>query len=157
MTLLDDVFKAFMDTNIHQGRHFSFEDLLSISIDMNKRYFKFEHISIPYLATVSLCKGPDIDIINIKFYTPYTNLGPVINRYKSDAWNILDPLQAQYFPTLSSVAKTEYKATHVYYNLIRRRLDIKLYPKSLGTIGLIVSFAQGYAYMDDSAPKGNFP
>lgn len=49
--LLDEVFKGFIQTNKHQGRHYSVEDLLSID---HKQYFYFEHHSIPYLATVYL-------------------------------------------------------------------------------------------------------
>ena len=159
MALLDDVFKAFSGTNIHQGMHYSFEDLLSI---MDTRYFKFEHLSIPYLATVSFYKGPDMDSIMIKLcndgFEYITKLGPLISRHKSDTWIALDPHQAlQHFPALSSVAKTLYSSARVYYNYVEKRLDIKLYPRSVSTVGLTVTYEPGYPYMDDAAPRGNLP
>lgn len=63
LPLLDEVFKGFIETNVYKGRHYKLGELLSIN---RKQHFCFEHLSIPYLATVYLCEGPDINWITIK-------------------------------------------------------------------------------------------
>lgn len=159
LSLLDEVFKGFIQTNKHQGRHYSVEDLLSID---HKQGFFFEHHSIPYLATVDLHRGPDIDWLTIKLcnssFHYIAKLGPLISRPNSESWVALEADHVmQQFPFLSAAANTFYDTARLFYNYQEKRLDMKLYPRSAATPGLMVTFEPGYPYMDDLAPMGDIP
>lgn len=61
------------------------------------------------------------------------------------------------FPFLASAVRSQYSTARVYYNYQQQRLDMKLYPRSVATPGLMVTYEPGYPYMDDKAPLGNIP
>jgi hypothetical protein len=156
--LLDSVFKAFLMTNKHRHEHYTMEDLIRTSDTSFKRYFWFEHLSIPYLATVFTYQGHDYDWLNIKLcndgfvYTPRTG--------KSDTWET--PLECLGF--LSSTVKPLYDSARVFYNYAEQRIDIKLYPitphgSPHGTPSppaLLVTFEPGTPYMDETVERGPF-
>lgn len=161
MGLLDSVFEGFIKTNKHRQRHYTMGDLFSIARSPFKHYFRFEHLSIPYLATVFTYKGYDYDWLNIKLcnngfvYTP--RAGDAITRHKSDTWIVLPASEAlKWFSFLSSTVKPFYKSARVFYNYAEQRTDIKLYPTAPSTPALLVTFEPGSPYMDDNFEPGNF-
>ena len=159
MQLLDEIFKAFSQTNIHQGTHFSFAQILSSS---SKRYFRFEHCSIPYLATVNLYAGDDRDWVVLKLcnngFEYVAKEGLQLSRHNSSSWTALTPEDTLLqFPFLSATVKTLYDSARVYYNFPDNRLDIKFYPRDMTTPGLEVNYEPGYPHMDDNAPMGRIP
>lgn len=62
---LDQIFVDFLDTNIHQGKTATLNDLLLLK-DGNPVYFLYEHAQSKYLASVFCVKHYDGDWLNIK-------------------------------------------------------------------------------------------
>jgi hypothetical protein len=143
---LDGVLQAFLDTNVWQGKYFSFADLLEIS---SKRHLRYEHLSIPYRATVTIIEDYDATWLCIKLANngfQYTaKSGRWISKHEYNSWYAMDCEEClQHFPHLQSAAKRLYDDAKVFY-----------------TIGeqvphLMVTFKEGYPDWTDSVTKIQF-
>lgn len=159
--LLDTVFAAFFDTNIYRGQRHTFDQILGIG---SKRYFRFEHLSIPYLATTFTVDSFDRTWVNLKLvndgfqYTPRS--GRFVSPHKSDTWIELPPMEAlQMFPSIIRAAKPLFKSACIYYNYAEQRVDIKLFPKEGGRTdrAMLITFEPGFPFMDDESTAGPIP
>jgi hypothetical protein len=148
---LDGVIGAFLNTNTWQGRNFTLNDLLKVS---SKRYFRYEHLSIPYRATVTRIEDYDATWLCLKLANngfQYTaKSGERISRYKFNSWIALEVQDfLQHFPTLQRKVKGTYDEARVFYTFEERRVDIKLYPSDETLPHLMITFEEGYPYWSD--------
>jgi len=160
LNLLDTVFKAFLMTNVFRGQNYQLRDLFLVK---SRRYFKFEHMSIPYLATVFTVEGHDADWLNIKLcndgFEYLAKPGKPISRHCSDKWVSLPPGNVlPYFTSTVAAAKPYFSSARVFYNVHECRLDMKFFPKDTNTTpAMIVTYEPGYPYMDEEAEEGLLP
>ncbi len=148
VSLLDSVVSGFFDSNMHRGKRYSLDDLLTHST-YYPRYFGYQHLSIPYLGTVFTVAGKDYDWVNLElanngFEYHNCSFGVEISRHNGTNWTSLNPTQAlEWFPGLVAASKPHFKSACVFYNYSQQRLDIKLYPKK-GSKAMLITFERGY-------------
>lgn len=152
---LDGVIGAFFNTNTWRRRHFTLDDVLKVS---SKRYLRYEHLSIPYRASVTRIDDFDatwqcLKLANNGFqYTAKS--GQRISRHKYISWIVLGVQEfLQHFPTLQGKVKGAYGEARVFYTYEERRVDIKLYPLDEKLPHLMVTAEEGYPDWSDSAPR----
>jgi hypothetical protein len=152
---LDGVIGAFFNTNIWRGKNFTLDDLLKVS---SKRYFRYEHLSIPYRATVTRIEDCDatwqcLKLANNGFqYTAKS--GERISRHKYNGWIVLGVQEfLQHFPTLQRKVKGAYDEAQVFYTFEERRVDVKLYPSDETLPHLMITFEEGYPDWSDTAAR----
>lgn len=156
LSVLDDVFDSFVTTTVYRGRRVSWDELRTTS-HTHKRYLTYEHLSIPYLATVFLHDTSRADWINIKlncngFMWPTPPLSwPELPhpRHNTTGWVVLPdgdffssafPRIAQRFNDADGVA--------LYYALDAQRLDMKIFYDD-GRPHAEITFEMGYPFYDD--------
>lgn len=159
--ILDKVFGEFLISNIHQGRRFDMDDILDIKSG-TKLYFRFEHESIPYLATVrrqELHAGPTIDIKlpNDGFLYKAKN-GAQVRRHRSDGWLSLSSDKGlRYFDALLDKTSGRFVKAHAWYNHTMQRMDITFFPEQRYGLHLRVTYEPGSPYVDDEFPSERLP
>lgn len=142
-----------------RGQNYQLRDLFSVK---TKRYFNFDHLSIPYLATVFTVEGSDTDWLNIKLcndgFEYLAKPGKPISRHRSDKWVSLPPDNvAPYFPCIEAAAKPYFSSARTFYNIHECRLDMKFFPKDTSkTPSMIVTYEPGYPFMDNEAEEWRF-
>jgi hypothetical protein len=148
--LLDSVFGAFAESNSFRGTHYELKDIVAST--SGKRHFRFEHLSIPYLATIDIWQAPDREYIVIRLpndgYSYARAAGQTFYRHRCDGWSELDgTLAMEFFPSLCQKALASFTRVVFYYNEQHNRVDIMLLPDGDGA-GLMVAFEPGYPYKD---------
>jgi hypothetical protein len=156
--LLDDVFKAFRDTNKHQGRHYSLQELVQNAREY-KMYFGYEHLSVPYLATVRMQRGRDCNIVDIKLandgFWYVTKDGRMVSRHKSNTWISLPADVAFFsFEALPQAVRglDQFVGYRLWYNFEKQRVDIEFFPEDVeqdGAVKLRVTYEPGYPFEED--------
>lgn len=160
LNLLDTVFDGFLKTNVFRGQNYQLCDLFSVK---SKRYFKFEHMSIPYLATVFTVEGHDTDWLNIKLcnggFEYLAKPGKPISRHQSDQWVSLPPGNVlPCFTSIVAAAKPYFSSARIFYNAYECRIDMKFFPKDPNkTPAMVVTYEPGYPFMDDEAEEWLLP
>ena len=154
--LLDSVFTEFLTTNQWRGQHLKLEEL---GASNSKRFLRYTHYSIPYLATVFTHQGAGEDWLNIKLCNDgfrYTaKEGVEFHRHGSiPGWVFLP--EHKFLPDLAglqAVVKPLYASIQGFYNFSAQRMDLKLFPRESTTPHLLVTFEPGYADMDTTMPR----
>lgn len=150
--LLDNMFEAFVNTNVYREQNYTLANLIDTPFD-KKRYFKFFSDKIPYLATVftvDLFKGPQLTIKlpNVGFvYKPKDGV-LVPPRHKSDDWVMLAHFE-RCFPKLMAAATLYGSAVFMYSNKTNR-VDLILEPHQQDLPSLCVTYEPGSPYYDDT-------
>ena len=154
--LLDSVFTEFLTTNQWRGQHLKLEELGASS---SKRFLRYTHYSIPYLATVFTHQGAGEDWLNIKLCNDgfqYTaKEGVEFHRHGNiPGWVALPEHKfLPYLAGLQTAVKPMYATIQGFYNFSAQRMDLKLYPRGSTTPHLLVTFEPGYADMDTTMPR----
>ncbi|GLI66397.1 hypothetical protein VaNZ11_010189 [Volvox africanus] len=149
--LLDGVFRGFCETNIFQGTHFSIDMVLQV---FEKLFFRFEHASIPYLATVYRYRGPESDTVVLKLpNNGFTYLvkpqGEELFWHKRPGWVSPDPHEAMaQFPTLHAALSKRYHKVVVLYNFTEHRIDMEFEPRVMTDPLFLVTYEPGSPYLD---------
>ncbi|KAG2431487.1 hypothetical protein HXX76_009501 [Chlamydomonas incerta] len=148
---LDSVFEAFQQTNMFRGQHFKLVDICSSA--SVKRYFRFEHLGIPYLATVETWQAPEREYIVLRLpnygYSYVSAAGQAFYRHRCHGWVQLNgTLAMEFFPRLcQQVVPAKFTSVGFTYNEAHNRIDIMLSREDDGA-GLIIAFEPGYPYTD---------
>jgi hypothetical protein len=152
--LLDEVFHQFLETNMYRGRHWDVLELLAYSA-LSKRFFKFEHLAIPYLATLVMRDGHDASWLNIKLcndsfvYEEKRTQDKHYFWHESQGWQSLPKEQClDHLSRLQAFATGRYEKFVTHYNALECRLDIQLFPISgvAGVPHLLITFENGYPF-----------
>ena len=149
--VLDDVFRAFIETN---GR--PIDEVLSVR---EKGFYVYEHLSIPYLATVFTFHdyGKDERWINVKLNCngfvwprPPSDAVPFPHRRHGCTGWVTLPISDFYpavFPYMRSIFEHS-DGIVMYYALDAKRVDIKFFYDGDRT-NVLVAFEMGYPYYED--------
>ena len=136
--VLDDVFDSFLNSNAHLRQNRSLEDLLTPDPPGYKRYYRYIHLGIPYLATTFTRHEDDARWINIKlncngFTWPRPPWWSGRCRYDrhgaaADSWRVL-PTEDFYNRVFPKIQHSFYGADGVcfYYSTDARRVDMKFF------------------------------
>ncbi|KAG2493243.1 hypothetical protein HYH03_008381 [Edaphochlamys debaryana] len=163
--LADTIFSSFVSTNLYEGRRYTLDQLLNTAPSCgHARYFKFEHVSITYLATVKVWHGPDGPVMVLKLpnngFRYMHTAGEQRYRHKCGGWVTLAmPAVSQFFPALFRAVKRRFVKGVFFYNFDHQRMDVQFRPEGWGGPGagedrepaLEVNFEPGYPYTDDMA------
>ncbi|KAG2438257.1 hypothetical protein HYH02_010956 [Chlamydomonas schloesseri] len=146
--LLDSVFAAFEQTNMFRGQHLKLDDIFSTA--SGKRYFRFEHMSIPYLAIVETWQAPDREYIVLRLPNKRFSYASAAGQafYRRHGWVELNGTQAMDFcPRLCQAVQDKFTSVVFTYNETHNRIDIMLSPEHHGT-GLVIAFEPGHPFTD---------
>jgi hypothetical protein len=156
--LLEEVFTQFLQTNEYRQQHFTIDALLKLD-NTHKKFLKYEHGSVPYLATVFVFDGPHKPWLNIKLHSDGFAYLPkrreiVPPRHRCDGWVLLTEKDWQYMPqllkTFTSFANGQvYQLSRMFYNDTARRLDIKFDSKDDNYNSVVITFEEGYPYYEE--------
>lgn len=151
--ILDDVFHAFLETNMRQGAHMTLEQILTTTLTQGRRFLRYEHASIPYLATLYLYQGPDADWVCVKLcnngFWYMKRPGETFARHHSSGWISLPDCFSQFKHTKAALPAS-YSRLAVFYNFNVQRLDIKLYSDDTSKApNLLITYEPGVPYDDD--------
>ncbi len=156
--ILDEVFNCFIATNERKGKHWSWDDIITIETE-HPRYFTFKHDEIKYLATVVRVDSPsngewlNIKLVNNGFVYIQRSGRGVFRGQLNDDWIVLDQSTGyRYFQHLRAQTP-DYGQVKVYYSA-DHRLDIKLYTNNPNRPNLQITFEDGYPYEEgDEVPE----
>ncbi len=145
--ILGDILDAFLDSN--DGGPYKLSELLAMP-DNFKRYSKFVHCSIPYMATIKMMpfkkRQLQIKLPNNGFVYKCKE-GDHIARHNSTKWLHLQST-FKYFPSLLNITPDHITASF-FYNYEQQRVDFIL-KSQLDTIpDIMVTYEPGYPYCDD--------
>ena len=152
----DSVFAAFCSGLLQfKGRGLTVLDAVREPV-FHKRFVEFEHLSIPYCATVVRYQHAQHDGVEIRLPANGTKLTGSIfqNRHNGDGWVAMHhPDVQQFFPTLVRNTKEGYSAACFYYHSTTSQLDIKLMPKEGTDMPILeIAFEPGHhRYIDNPA------
>lgn len=129
---LDEVFADFIYSNVYQGTHFPFTAILGC-FQQQKRYFRYVHMDIPYLATVMTKHLADHSWLVVKLandgFVYIEKPGVHMYRHNEADWIKLHTEDCfAYFKKTQSLLSYYYDRVETYYNFECNRLDIKLHP-----------------------------
>lgn len=124
------VFAAFIETNIHQGRHYTLDALLKIK---EKVFFLFQYAGTSYLATVDCEQWPDGPRVSIRLvngaslFVPKYDHQPV-GRRDSDDWVALSLDQSLSFckPIVDTV-RPRFDRAKVFYSFKAQKTEFLFY------------------------------
>ena len=154
---LDGVFESFLRTNINGGRHISWEQVRAPGL--YKRYFRYEHMSVPYLATKKTASYPMSERVTIKLNcSGFTWPPPPPERCvrlehprdNATGWVVLP--DGDFFPSaFPNIARCfdDADGVCVYYARDARRIEMKFFYDDLGVANVLVVFETGSPYYDD--------
>jgi hypothetical protein len=154
---LDSIFGSFLDTNYHQGRKFSLDDILALQ---DETHFKYFLNNVPYRAIVTVKDDYDatwicIHLSNNAFV--YTKIeGDKICRYKFDSWVSVDRDGFQQLGRLRKATSAAFDKAKAFYSYEEHRVDIKLYPKDRSAAHLQVLWEDWYPECTDSVEAVTF-
>lgn len=154
-SVLDDVFESFVTTNVHLGRHYSWEEV-RVPED-RKRYLRYEHLSIPYLATKFTVNNPMSQWVNIKLncngFTwpppPERSISFHHPRHNATGWVVLP--DGDFFPSVfpyMSQCFQDVDGVCMYYSQEARRIDMKFFFDGTRS-HVLVTFEMGHPYFED--------
>ncbi len=149
--LLNSVFKSFMETNQFRGKHYELKDIVPSSRS-GKRHFRFEHLNIPYLATVDIWQAPDRDYVVIGLpnngFSYVSAAGQTFYQHRCHGWVELDGTVAmEFFPSMCEKCLANFTRVLFYYNEKHTRVEFMFSPNDEG-MGLMIAFEPGYPYKD---------
>jgi hypothetical protein len=144
VTVLDSVYRAFLDTNKNRNQRWTLEDLFKLT---RSRGFHYEHLSIPYYAEVLVKERAEGCFIEVKLvndgYQYSASNGEFITRHNSGTWvQWRKPRWAEACPNLARVAN-HFEATRFFYNHQACRVDVIMYPHDADDMGFAVTFEPG--------------
>lgn len=149
--MLDEVFTSFLETNKCEGLKYNIKNLLAIT-ESHKHFFRYEHASIPYLATVFIVVGPDSKWINLKLcnngFVYQTRRGETRQRHNAEFMSLGEVFDE--FEGMQTELSHYFKKVAVFYSN-EGRMDIKFSDPIGDTPNLIVTYEPGYPYWDDKA------
>ena len=153
--ILDDVFAAFIETNVNMGHHRTIDEILASH--NRRRFYVYEHLQIPYLATTFTYEGTQAEWINIKLNcNGFTWPEPPSDsrefryaRHGARDWVTLPrgDFYAAVFPRMYEVFGSADDVCF-YYAESARRADLKFFYDQ-DRIHVIVTFEMGHPYFDD--------
>lgn len=157
--ILDQVFGEFLATNEHQGRQYTFDNIMDVE---GEKFFRYEHASIPYLATIrrqQLYQGPCVDIkLANNGFIYVTKDGRHVRRHNSPHWVHLPSSRGlKYFDKLLQSTDGRFASVKTWYNYQAQRLDILFAPNSPHGVHLRVPFERGFPFIDDEVPFEPIP
>jgi hypothetical protein len=125
------------------------------------KHFKFMHAENPYLATVDLWEGPDVDFVVIRLPNDgfsYAHSGKQESeefaRHRCNGWVELDgTLLMEFFPGLAKVLGDNFTSTVIFYNHKHQRMDMQFFKDDACAPGLMLAFEPGYPYVDDKSQR----
>lgn len=144
VTLLDSVYKAFLDTNRNRKTLWTLERIFTLQ---KSRGFWYEHLGIPYYADVLVKERADGCFVELKLvndgYEYSVSNGDRVARYNSDTWvQWRHSRWAELCPNLARIADN-FHATQFYYNYEESRVDVIMYPHTVDDVGFTVTFEPG--------------
>ncbi len=147
---LDNVFKSFSKTNMHQDKHYDFDMIMGIG---EKRQFMFTHAGVDYRACVQKKREPYGKVVVLWLPNAgYTYREEVAgNQFvwdKQPGWVALGPEAIEYFPTLESYVSSRYTQSVVLYNRAAKRISVEFENEVPGALRFRVSFETGSTYLD---------
>jgi hypothetical protein len=161
ISLLDEVFDEFLSTNVFRSRNFALPDLLQAA-GTAKKFLRYFHCGIPYLATVFTVQSHDGDWINIKLchngfqYKPQQ--GRHYSRHQSEGWVSLG--HEAVATHLSKTKKHFHEAGYaeedgcklaLLCNYQQQQVDVKITPAGddHSRPRILLTFESGYPDYDD--------
>lgn len=157
---LDKIFKNFLDTNYHHGRHYFLHDLLPMMQDtaiMFPLSLCYTYDCKKYLGTITPLNMPDLHWYNLKLgNNGLEGLQYVIHDNSQKKWIEL-PVEntIKHFPWLKEIAKEKFRQIRFYYNITEQKLNVQLYPHILSKDpNLLVSFEPSVPYEFSLFPGG---
>ncbi len=158
--VLDSVFADFLDTNSYLGETQTLADILQT---VQKRYPKYTHWGIDYLATIYtklLHSGPQVNIklnSNGFHYTLRQGIGEPEFRHNSASFIPLSPeTNMQYFPILLTATAPTHGGIKLWYDWPKQRTDIIMEGLD-GNADLCITYEEGSPYIEDKYPFGRRP
>lgn len=158
--ILDTIFADFLDTNSYLD---STQSLARIMQTVEKRYPKYTHWNIDYLATTYtkfLHSGPQVSIklnSNGFHYTLRQGIGEPVFRHNSDSFIPLQPeTNMQHFPRLLTATAPTHGGIKLWYDWPKKRTDIMLEGLDRNP-DLCITFEEGSPYIEDKYPFAQRP
>jgi len=134
-SVVDGIFDAFLNTNTFRNRHFSVDELFR-ECKPWKRYYKYVHHGVPYIASTLVVENFDNQWVNFKLANNGFEYAPISRRtaltwprHNCDGWIVVPQVVlADSFRTfhrfMRSVGLFRLK---MFYNAEHRRIDVKMY------------------------------
>jgi len=159
--LLVTVFDAFVATN--EGGWRSVEEILNAfkveGMMYGKHYVKYEHLSIPYLATLWVIRNYKGSVterwLNIKLCTDGYMFAHVfgkhfIARHNHNHWYRVSEKETSRFQGLLVKFKGNYSKVKIFSNSTIQKVDLKIFANDPKTdMHVLVGFEKGYPAMDE--------
>ena len=162
--LLDahSVFSEFLHSNRYQGRCWTFDELMSIPLG-HKRYLRFEHDQVPYLATV-LREGLHFgDCVTLKlpnngFIYSRKGGGVEVFRHKCHGWRQLGNAETLHaFASVLQRTRPAFCEAKVWYNYRAQRVDLLFKPAEAYGLHFRITYEPGSPYTEDDHPWQPLP
>ena len=151
--ILDDVFAAFLESN---SRGYDMKKISELGMDdvPRKTYLRYEHLSIPYRATMFFICGSKDVWLNLKLCNNgfvYSSInGKKISRHKYDSWVCADNYVSKDMSKMvEAFRQAGYTTVTAFYSFEEERLDIKVYRNHEDGPNLIVTYEPGYPDYDE--------
>lgn len=124
------MFAAFVETNIHQGKHYAFDALLEIK---EKILFLFEYAGASYLATVDCEQWPDGPRVSIRlangtfFYVPKYD-HHLVGRHDGNDWVALSLDQSlSLCKSIVDTVRPRFDRAKVFYSFKAQKTEFLFY------------------------------
>jgi len=174
--VLDSVFRDFLATNMNRKKRYSLKEIINWEFGANNRFggsvyenfFSFEHLSIPYLATIVLFSDQHDTWINIKlinngFIYRFKN-GNFVTRHPSKGviskdWIELESGWSGFVSVkkeLQQLGYSEEDDVTVWYNFELQRVDVKIIPKNESLPPLMITFEPGVPDMESTRSHNRY-
>ncbi|AVK76796.1 hypothetical protein pmac_cds_108 [Pandoravirus macleodensis] len=147
--VLSEVFAAFVETNIHQGKHYAFDALLEIK---EKILFLFEYAGASYLATVDCEQWPDGPRVSIRlangtfFYVPKYD-HHLVGRHDGNDWVALSLDQSlSLCKSIVDTVRPRFDRAKVFYSFKAQKTEFLFYERDLT---LAIHFEPGCPHTED--------
>ena len=156
--ILDSVFKEFVETNTCGEKHYTLKQLVDrefFNSRSHKYYFSFQHLSIPYLATLFQVDSRygqwlNIKLINNGFFYRVKD-GECVERHNSETWIESEEAWEAFTSIQDQLGPLGYDKSDVklWYNFEEERVDIKIYSTSSNLPNILITFEPGIPDMEE--------
>ncbi len=144
---LDEALDSFFSNNYHQGKHYTFDEILRITETL---YFKFEHAGMEYRASVSLLHGPVRDIVVLLLPDNNEDTEEVLDEhfFWDERMALPRDEAMDLFPKLHRNVSPQYSRAVVMYKNAAQRTGIMFEPMDAAAPVFLVSHEPGHPYLD---------